>query len=78
MDIRNDASNQYFSAQQTRSPKTPSGAGQAEVASNLKFNISYAAFAYLLAEKRIYIFSNLSNFNFSIYHPNDYLCSLLA
>ncbi|UZD23804.1 hypothetical protein PBT90_10430 [Algoriphagus halophytocola] len=51
MDIRKDASNQYFSVQPARRPITPAGAGQAEVASILKFNISYAAFASILAEK---------------------------
>ncbi|WP_339867152.1 hypothetical protein [uncultured Algoriphagus sp.] len=40
-----------------RRPKTPAVAGQAEVASNLKFNRSYIAFATLLVEKRIYIIS---------------------
>ncbi|UZD24058.1 hypothetical protein PBT90_11750 [Algoriphagus halophytocola] len=55
MDIRNDASNQYFAAQSAKRPKTPAGAEQAEVASILKFNLSYEAFASLLAEKRISI-----------------------
>ncbi|SFT40933.1 hypothetical protein SAMN04489724_0631 [Algoriphagus locisalis] len=52
MDIRNDASNQYFFAHLVRRPKT-------EVASILKFNICYIALASLLAEKRIYIKDNM-------------------
>ena len=38
-----------------RRPKTPAVAGQAEVASILKFNISYFDFATFLVEKRKYI-----------------------
>ena len=41
-----------------RRPKNPALTGQAVVASILKFNKSYIAFASLLVEKRISIFFN--------------------
>ncbi|UZD23690.1 hypothetical protein PBT90_09840 [Algoriphagus halophytocola] len=48
MDIRNDASNYYLFAQLVRRLKTPAVAGQAEVASILKFSIPYFTLGSLL------------------------------
>ncbi|UZD22598.1 hypothetical protein PBT90_04085 [Algoriphagus halophytocola] len=50
MDIRNDASSQYLFAQLVRRPKTSAVVVQTEVASILKFIISYITLASLLVK----------------------------
>ncbi|WP_339863768.1 hypothetical protein [uncultured Algoriphagus sp.] len=53
MCIHNGASHHKFFAYQIERRMTPALAGQAEVASNLKSNRSYIAFATLLVEKQL-------------------------